>query len=47
MPHEVYAAYKNIVKQRIPSAPNHWFTVALTLAIGGNIWTTDNNFLRY
>lgn len=45
IPHEVYAPYETIARNRIPRDPNDWFTVALALAISGDIWTTDNDFL--
>lgn len=45
IPHEVYAAYETIARNRIPRDPNDWFTVALALAIKAAIWTSDNDFL--
>ncbi len=45
IPHEIYASYETIARNRIPRDPNDWFTVALALAIDASIWTTDNDFL--
>ena len=45
VPHEVYATYETVARNRIPRDPHDWFTVALALAVGGAIWTTDNDFL--
>ncbi|MDJ0690039.1 MAG: PIN domain-containing protein [Xenococcaceae cyanobacterium MO_188.B32] len=45
VPHEVYAAYETIARNRIPRDPNDWFTVALALTLEAAIWTSDNDFL--
>ena len=45
VPHEIYAIYETVARNRIPRDPNDWFTVALALAIEAAIWTTDNDFL--
>lgn len=45
VPHEIYAQYETVARNRIPRDPNDWFTVALALAVGGSIWTLDNDFL--
>jgi predicted nucleic acid-binding protein len=45
VPHEVYAPYEAIARNRIPRDPNDWFTVALALATDAAIWTLDNDFL--
>jgi predicted nucleic acid-binding protein len=45
VPHEVYAAYETVARNRIPRDPNDWFTVALALALEAAIWTSDNDFL--
>ena len=45
IPHEIYASYETIARNRIPRDPNDWFTVALALAMDAAIWTTDNDFL--
>ena len=45
VPHEVYATYETVARNRIPRDPNDWFTVALALAVEGDIWTLDNDFL--
>jgi predicted nucleic acid-binding protein len=42
VPHEVYAPYETVARNRIPRDPNDWFTVALALAVEGDIWTLDN-----
>ena len=44
VPHEIYAPYETIARNRIPRDPNDWFTVALALAIEAAIWTMDNDF---
>lgn len=44
VPHEIYAPYQTVAKNRIPRDPNDWFTVALALAIEAAIWTNDNDF---
>lgn len=45
IPHEFYAPYETVARNRIPRDPNDWFTVALALAVDGDIWTLDNDFL--
>ena len=45
VPHEIYAPYETVARNRIPRDPNDWFTVALALAIEAAIWTSDNDFL--
>jgi hypothetical protein len=45
IPHEFYAPYETVARNRIPRDPNDWFTVALALAVEGDIWTLDNDFL--
>ena len=45
IPREVYAPYETVARNRIPRDPNDWFTVALALAVEGDIWTSDNDFL--
>lgn len=45
VPHEVYFGYETVARKRIPCDPNDWFTVALALALGAAIWTSDNDFL--
>ena len=45
VPHEVYLSYETVARNRIPRDPNDWFTVALALALGAAIWTSDNDFL--
>jgi predicted nucleic acid-binding protein len=45
VPHEVYSDYETVARNRIPRDPNDWFTVALALAIVGDIWTSDHDFL--
>jgi predicted nucleic acid-binding protein len=37
VPHEVYASYETVARNRIPRDPNDWFTVALALAIDAAI----------
>ena len=44
VPHEIYAPYETIARNRIPRDPNDWFTVALALAIEAAIWTSDRDF---
>lgn len=44
VPHEVYASYETIARQRIPRDPNDWFTVALALVLQVGIWTNDDDF---
>jgi predicted nucleic acid-binding protein len=44
VPHEVYASYETVARNRIPRDPNDWFTVALALALDTAIWTCDNDF---
>jgi len=45
VPHEIYAPYETVARNRIPRDPNDWFTVALALTLGAAIWTSDNDFL--
>lgn len=40
-----YASFEQEAKQRIPRDPDDGHTVALTLALGIDIWTQDRNFL--
>ncbi|MEO0014690.1 MAG: hypothetical protein RLZZ535_3079 [Cyanobacteriota bacterium] len=42
IPHKFYAPYETLARNRIPRDPNDWFTVALALALDGDIWTLDN-----
>jgi predicted nucleic acid-binding protein len=45
IPHEVYAGYETVARNRIPRDPDDWFTVALALVLKAAIWTLDNDFL--
>ena len=45
VPHEIYASYETVARNRIPRDPNDWFTVALALTLVAAIWTLDNDFL--
>ena len=44
MPHKIYASYQTEAIRRIPRDPNDWFTVALALTLGADIWTLDRDF---
>jgi predicted nucleic acid-binding protein len=39
-----YAGYEAEARDRIPRDPNDWPTVALALALGCGVWTTDQDF---
>lgn len=40
----VYGPYESEARDRIPQDPNDWPTVAVSLALGTGIWTSDRDF---